>query len=451
MAPPPENSIKKSSTAFTLGMFAIMSCMAMMLTAVTVDAIPVPVQAVLDEEGGAHARVLHQYHHNKSNNTKNRKLLRSGAVPEPVAQAVASPAFDLTSGLDPKTVVVKVTEAALWTADDANAPPESQPTRSGVIVLGMHRSGTSMLTGLLHQGMGYDLGTAPMYGPVRGENFKGFFERIDIVTQNDVFLQRQGASWHSGIEEYKSVNGNGAPHQAALTNKGQIGLEFMNRSPTDMETADTNNNPWIQKDPRMSITLRDWVPFFNQAPLPPAILFTYRHPLEVAYSLVRREHNRDGKPYTLVDGLQLWYIYNRRAIENSSDLCVVRTSSARVLASPQTEVQRISDELTHKCQVVPPPTREMSLNFANDFVDPSLQQQQGHDGSTTTGTGSRCTIPTYQKLVHVQERERLMEVQVLESETDSGIYIAQEQDMYLKAMTLFCDIESDAAFEPNYF
>merc|ERR1712084_132883 len=47
----------------------------------------------------------------------------------------------------------------------------------GVIVLGMHRSGTSMLSGLLVKGLGYKTG-----GPLisqRFDNKKGFFERID--------------------------------------------------------------------------------------------------------------------------------------------------------------------------------------------------------------------------------------------------------------------------------
>lgn len=48
--------------------------------------------------------------------------------------------------------------------------------RAGFVVLGMHRSGTSMLAGLLVQGCGYHVG-----GPLIGTSFdneKGFFERI---------------------------------------------------------------------------------------------------------------------------------------------------------------------------------------------------------------------------------------------------------------------------------
>ncbi len=47
---------------------------------------------------------------------------------------------------------------------------------NGVIVLGMHRSGTSMLSGLMVTGSGYHTG-----GPLIGsafDNEKGFFERL---------------------------------------------------------------------------------------------------------------------------------------------------------------------------------------------------------------------------------------------------------------------------------
>jgi hypothetical protein len=53
------------------------------------------------------------------------------------------------------------------------APPGK---RNGFVVLGMHRSGTSLLSGLLVQGCGYNTG-----GPLIGSHFdneKGFFERI---------------------------------------------------------------------------------------------------------------------------------------------------------------------------------------------------------------------------------------------------------------------------------
>ena len=62
-----------------------------------------------------------------------------------------------------------------------------------LIVLGMHRSGTSALAGLLSHlsiPMGDNLMT-----PVEGENDKGFFEDEEIVELNDQLLSKLGMSW----------------------------------------------------------------------------------------------------------------------------------------------------------------------------------------------------------------------------------------------------------------
>lgn len=55
--------------------------------------------------------------------------------------------------------------------------------RTGFIVLGMHRSGTSMLAGLMKMGLGYETGK-PLIGGAF-DNEKGFFELIAAVYQND--------------------------------------------------------------------------------------------------------------------------------------------------------------------------------------------------------------------------------------------------------------------------
>lgn len=50
--------------------------------------------------------------------------------------------------------------------------------RSGFIVLGMHRSGTSMLSGLLVTGFGYNVGKSSDLVGANFDNEKGFFERV---------------------------------------------------------------------------------------------------------------------------------------------------------------------------------------------------------------------------------------------------------------------------------
>ena len=64
---------------------------------------------------------------------------------------------------------------------------------NALIILGMHRSGTSLLTGLLSQ-VGVKMGRR-LYAPQKGVNEKGFWEHEDIVDTHDELLLHLGSQW----------------------------------------------------------------------------------------------------------------------------------------------------------------------------------------------------------------------------------------------------------------
>ena len=75
--------------------------------------------------------------------------------------------------------------------------------------------------------------------------------------------------------------------------------------------------PWAVKDPRLCVTLRFWLAFWTT---PPAVILIYRHPVEVAESLARRDQ------FGMLQGFYLWIAYNRAAIQNSVGLCRIMVS-----------------------------------------------------------------------------------------------------------------------------
>lgn len=225
--------------------------------------------------------------------------------------------------------------------------------RPGVIILGMHRSGTSIVGGLMNK-MGLNAG-GPLIHAAE-DNAKGFFERIDVVLQNDYLMKKQGV--HYGFHMFKYdhltaikdiLNDDGS-----LFREGKKGLNFLNNP---------QNYPWMLKDPRLCVTFRTWLPFLNFVP---AILFTYRHPLDVALSLKKREFER----FAISKTLKLWYVYNRRAIEQSHDLCRITTSHRLVMAQPVVELDRIFMELK-ACGVHVPIKLDKSEIIS--FLDSNLQ------------------------------------------------------------------------------
>jgi hypothetical protein len=88
------------------------------------------------------------------------------------------------------------------TASDHSASSAGPPLvyRPGVIMLGMHRSGTSLLCGLLAQ-MGFRFG-GPLFG-ANDENKLGYFERVDVVHQNNQFLETQQLSHSNSTHLYQ--------------------------------------------------------------------------------------------------------------------------------------------------------------------------------------------------------------------------------------------------------
>lgn len=159
--------------------------------------------------------------------------------------------------------------------------------RDGVIILGMHRSGTSIIGGLMSK-MGLQTG-GPLIRPAV-DNEKGFFERIDVVNQNDLFMRKQKVHYAYQTENYDHLKGIQTFFEEGNFNEGRRALAFLNTP---------SNFPYMLKDPRLCITLRTWLPLLNTIP---AILFTYRHPLDVALSL----HNRAEEHFRMGRGLKLW-------------------------------------------------------------------------------------------------------------------------------------------------
>lgn len=322
--------------------------------------------------------------------------------------------------------------------------PDNQ--RSGFMVVGMHRSGTSMLSGLLVSGCGYEVGKNRELIGASFDNEKGFFERVrmnrlcfrvviwtfkflislpclfqvDVVLQNDEFFYNQNMAWEHNVINYD--------YEKALKDKKDGGVTFKHGSTGLKWLNDPTNVPWLQKDPRMCITLKTWLKLMDNEP---AIVFTYRHPLEVAKSLTNRE-----KGFTVERGLRLWIVYNMRAIQNSKGLCIVKSRNTAVLENPLKETQRIADELTSKCGVVAPP-RAITKEDVDKFVDPNLQHNK------------KLKEAKNQRVLHEYNNG---DCKVLEykSDLEDGIAKQREGQLYEWAMKIYCDLESGKAHEEDY-
>ena len=150
-----------------------------------------------------------------------------------------------------------------------------------VLILGMHRSGTSCLAGCLQEA-GVDLGKVNEGVPLSSFNPKGNRENNRITKLNDAVLAANGGTWDR------------PPKSVVWSRRHEVRRERLIRGfPTD--------RPWGFKDPRTLLTLSGWLESLPAA----RMVATFRHPVAVARSLRRREQ------FSMQKGLSLWLTYNR--------------------------------------------------------------------------------------------------------------------------------------------
>jgi hypothetical protein len=161
-----------------------------------------------------------------------------------------------------------------------------------VVVVGMHRSGTSAVTGAIGA-LGFSsVSAADRMSP--HDSNPEHWESLSIALHNDAILAHFGGTWDAppvlpqGWERDK-----GLPDQAAASEL--------------LAAAYPHPGPSVWKDPRVCLVLPYWREVLHA---PMAAVLVWRAPLAVARSLRRR--NGTTLPY----GVALWERYNRSAIAN---------------------------------------------------------------------------------------------------------------------------------------
>lgn len=166
-----------------------------------------------------------------------------------------------------------------------------------VVVLGMHRSGTSVLAGLVSM-QGYYLGASEM--PKREDNPKGFYENFKIYQLNQSILLDHDTSWDDYSFKMSQIN------------------------PEDLYRYETKAREIIKrefgpvkrifiKDPRMCLLFPLWEKVLTEMGYSIKIMLAYRSPMEVANSLQTRNEMAVEK------SLMMWSHHFFQAEKNSRE------------------------------------------------------------------------------------------------------------------------------------
>jgi len=191
----------------------------------------------------------------------------------------------------------------------------------GVLVLGMHRSGTSVATRALNL-LGLNTCVAEdLLGPMNG-NPTGLWESDSVVKFNDALLASMGRAWWCpppAGDDYRSV-------------ADEVGDPAEARAIFRRVHAD----PWVCKDPRLSITLPFWRDAIGSSFV---ALVMLRHPLNVARSL------RERDKFDISFGVALWERYNRLIVQHLVGLPVLVSTYDELVDDPVTWSRRTRERL----------------------------------------------------------------------------------------------------------
>ena len=226
-------------------------------------------------------------------------------------------------------------------------------TKKIIIVLGMHRSGTSALTRGLST-LGVALGDA--LHPAGPDNPTGFWEDSDVIAINNQILGLLGSAHdRMGVIDADVLD---LPDIQQIY---QTAKELV-----EQKTASTSI--WGMKDPRITRLLPFWKKLLNELGFKVGYVIALRNPLNVAASLTARNQLAPVKSYVL------WLEHMLQAVAYTQSENRLVVGYDNLLSDPYKQLQRISAALDLNT-----PTQEQFDIYADEFLDKELRHGQHND------------------------------------------------------------------------
>ncbi|ACA90031.1 lipopolysaccharide biosynthesis protein-like protein [Burkholderia orbicola MC0-3] len=222
----------------------------------------------------------------------------------------------------------------------------SSVTPTLIVVLGMHRSGTSVLTRAMET-LGADLGSRLMPAAA-GNNDKGFFEDIDVNQINIDVMHAAGFDWDTM-----------APIDSNAIDMHR--LDELRVKAAAMIRAKCGGKTFALKDPRIARLSWFWQPVLAGLQIRVVYVIAIRNPISVARSLLERDQFAEEKSHIL------WLAHTLSALEMSFGSTRTLMSYDALLDAPQAELTRISSELG--LQLI----ESEAATFAREFIDGDLR------------------------------------------------------------------------------
>lgn len=194
---------------------------------------------------------------------------------------------------------------------------------SPICIVGMHRSGTSMVAQLLARS-GVFLGPPEELMPATADNQEGYWEDQRLVKVAEDILRLFGGSWDAPpvFEEGWTADPRLDPIKAAARQALEVNEQ---------------HRPWAWKDPRTCLLLEFWRELIPDLRL----VVCARHPASVIRSLVTRRETH--LPFE--QAVQVWNAYSESLWCSLSGFPHIVTHTDSYFYDAQTELKRVLDFL----------------------------------------------------------------------------------------------------------
>ena len=219
---------------------------------------------------------------------------------------------------------------------------------NGVCVLGMHRSGTSLVAGLLRE-LGVDLGPDEALLPADSNNESGYFELRELVHLNNDILAELGGSWDQ-------------PPDLSPGWEGSEQLAELRDSARELLIRQFAGSPlWGWKDPRTCLTLSLW-----QALAPDLrYVLCVRNPADVVRSLRERG---EGAAQSPAEHGRNWLLHTASALRLTEGRPRMLVHYERFFDDSERELRGLARFIDREERLEDPGARERMAGF----IDPAL-------------------------------------------------------------------------------
>ena len=209
---------------------------------------------------------------------------------------------------------------------NASGPSDRAGTsRTAVVVLGMHRSGTSALTRALSLA-GFAL--PRRMAPGAEGNPEGSWEPACVVALNERVLAALGQDWTS--------IGAIPPHRFE-----EPGIAVLRAEAEAILRDDYGDaRRFVVKDPRIARLIPFWEPMFRAAGARPCFVHPVRNPMDVARSLARRTG------FGQTRSLLMWIDHTLAVLQAAHDAPVAFVDFEALLARPSASVEGVLRRLS---------------------------------------------------------------------------------------------------------